>query len=180
MARGEMQGEMAMPEFILDHGDAETAKVFRGLDSFTQGYIEAMFFTDCEHGTVRPDPDEATTHRTWNPEENSSLPGDVSFADLAPATLARIVDDCLAFQERYSSAIDDARELVPGGDGFKYGHEALTEQRLGNLFWYARQGHGVAFTDDGDAPCLKVLQGASKLWRQTDSDLGDDGLIYLS
>lgn len=35
-----------MPEFILDKGTLEAARVFQHLDAFTQGYIEAAFFTE--------------------------------------------------------------------------------------------------------------------------------------
>lgn len=168
-----------MPEFILDYGSPEGARAFRNLDSFTQGYIEAMFFTDCEHGSVR-DPAANRQYRAWDPETDSSLPGDVAFSGLAPETLARIVADCAAFQETNETLLAEASELVPGEAGLKYAREALDDTRLGQLFWYARNGHGVAFTDDGNAPCLEALQRAARHVGQTDSYLGDDGLIYLS
>lgn len=55
-----------MPEFILDHGSPDGAKRYRNQSSFVQGYIEAMFFTEChsdnpelEHATVADLSDEA-------------------------------------------------------------------------------------------------------------------------
>ena len=68
-----------MPEFILNHGSPFAAKQFGELDEFTQGYIEAMFFTNTGSGD-----DEELEHAT--------------VADLAPETLATIVGDCEAFQ----------------------------------------------------------------------------------
>lgn len=169
-----------MPEFILDHGTPEAARAFNKLDSFTQGYVQALFFTDSEPGTVREAEDDFS--RVWNPETDSCLPGDVSFADLAPATLARIIADCERFQTVNAALLDAAKELEPKSPGFRYGHDYLDDERLGQLFWYARNGHGVSFTDDGDADCLKALQNACG-WQtsfgQVDSYLGDDGQIYL-
>lgn len=171
-----------MPEFILDHGNQETAKAFAALDSFTQGYIEAMFFTDTEHNSVREaEPD--SRDRQWNPETDSNLPGDVSFADLAPETLARIIADCQRFQTAHAPLLEQAAELEPGSESFRYARNTLDDRRLGQLFWYARNGHGVAFTDDGNATCLHALQdacGFGTAFSTVDSCVGDDGLIYLS
>jgi hypothetical protein len=172
-----------MPEFILDHGSPDAAKQFRALDSFTQGYIEAMFFTDAEPGTVRPDPDDTSEYVDpciWRPEVHSSLPGDVTFAELAPATLQRVVDDCARFQKEQAMFLRIARDLEPGEEIFRYAKEPLDDRRLGQLFWYARNGHGVAFTDDGSAIALEKLQEAAQASRPVDSYLGDDGLIYLA
>lgn len=173
-----------MPEFILDHGTPDTARAFKALDGFTQGYIEAMFFTDCEHGTFRPDPNESAADigRLWDPEKHSCLPGDVTVADIAPETLARIIADCAAFQQANADLLAEASELVPGSEGLRYGRNVLDGRRLGQLFWYARNGHGISFTDDGNASCLQSLQDACG-WQTSfgtvDSYLGDDDLIHL-
>ncbi len=181
MARGATGRESKMPEFVLDHGSPESARVFRALDSFTQGYIEAMFFTDeeqlCEE-SGREMPSVAFNLETM---ESRFVGGDSpGFGDLAPAALTRIMADCAAFQAANEALLSEAMELVPGEAGFKYGREALNDERLGQLFWYARNGHGVAFTDDGNAPCLEALQRAGQACGGVWSCVGDDGLIYLS
>lgn len=158
-----------MPEFYLDV-DADQARWSR-LDSFTQGYVQALFFTEMEHGTTSDD---------WNPETQSSLPGDVTFADLSQTAYATISADCTAFQEKYATILDMARELVPGDTGLTYAREALDDTRLGQLFWYARNGHGVAFTDDGDADCLKSLQQAAQACSGLYVCYGDDKMVHLS
>lgn len=112
-----------MPEFYLNFND-DAARWHR-LDSFTQGYVQALFFTEMEHGTTSDD---------WNPETQSSLPGDVTFADLSQTAHATIVADCAAFQEKNATLLDMARELVPGDTGLKYAREALDDTRLGQLF----------------------------------------------
>ncbi|WP_027533830.1 hypothetical protein [Bradyrhizobium sp. WSM3983] len=173
-----------MPEFVLDQGSPEAARAFQGLDAFTQGYIECLFFTDeerlCEEGK-RDMPAVVINRATM---ESRFEGGDsFGFADLAPVALASIVADCQRFQAVNRALLDQAAELVPGSTELRYAREALDDRRLGQLFWYARNGHGVAFTDDGNAACLKALQEACG-WRtpfqQTDSYVGDDGLVYLA
>ena len=174
-----------MPEFILDHGTPEAAREFNKMDSFTQGYVQALFFTDEERLCEESEGDHEMPAVAFNMAtmESRFVGGDsVSFADLAPETLSRIIADCAAFQTANAALLDAAKELVPGESGLRYGRVELNDERLGMLFWYARNGHGVAFTDDGDAPCLQALQDACG-WRtpfaQVDTGLGDDGLIYF-
>jgi hypothetical protein len=169
-----------MPEYNLDHGSPESARMFRALDAFTQGYIEAMFFTDAEHGTVRPDADSTLDDpNVWNFEKHSSLPGDVTFAELSPEALVACVSDCVSFQARNAPMLQVATELIPGSARFRYARGALDDRRLGQLFWYARCGYGISFEDDGDAACLFSLQKAAQAAGKVDSHLNDDGLIYL-
>lgn len=155
-----------MPEFILDRGDVVSAKQFAALDSFTQAYIEAMFFTDSEPNTVRPDDDsDYDDCNVWNPEKHSSLPGDVSFADLAPETLARIVADCTKFR-------DDAKIMACIAD---------KDAQSGHDFWLTRNGHGAGFWDgDWPEPDASYLDARSDTFGNVDTYLGDDGLIYLA
>ena len=195
-----------MPEFILDRGSPETAREFAKLDSFTQGYIEAMFFTDeeqlCEE-SGRNMPSVAFDMTTM---ESHFVGGDSpSFADLAPETLARIIADCQRFQTANATLLDEA-----------YGRDYDSEQ-AGRDFWYTRNGHGVGFwdrkalepdsreyealtakmvanRDDNTAwgaACLKRsalketglgerLSKAARAFRGVDSYVGDDGLIYLA
>lgn len=131
-----------MPEFILNSGGivlgtpkpwagggvkADGAWTFTALDSFTQGYIEALFFTESED---------------WLEQLGSELEADMSltrpsfgFRDLAPETLERIIEDCAKFQR-------EARELLTGA----YDRDYSAEQ-AGRDFWYTRNGHGVGFWD---------------------------------
>jgi hypothetical protein len=99
---------------------------WKGLDAFTQGYIEALFFTEMEHGTDR---------ESHNPEVHSSLPGDVTFADLAPEALQSIIADCAAFQRDNEALLSEAY-----GRGYE-------EARAGHDYWLTRNGHGAGFWD---------------------------------
>src|SRR5690242_2574895 len=67
-----------MPKFVLDHGTPDAAEIFAGLDAFTQGYIEAMFFADTGY------------------EENGDLQH-ATVAELAPQFLEEIKRDCATF-----------------------------------------------------------------------------------
>ena len=118
-----------MPEFILDYGSREAARAFKTLDSFTQGYVEAMFFTECEPGT---DSD------SWDHERHSSLPGDATFAELAPETLARIVADCAKFQAHNAVALEEYAAVTGRPD-----------DHAGHDFWLTRNGHGAALAAEG-------------------------------
>jgi hypothetical protein len=165
-----------MPEFILDHGSPEASRAFNALDSFTQGYVTALFFTD-----NAPNAADAATFlaQCESGENEGSFHRDATVADLAPGILARIAQDCTRFQSENTSLLEMAKTLQAGAPGLRYAREALNDERLGQLFWYARNGHGVTFMDDGDAACLRALQEAARKWSQVDTYLGDDGLIYF-
>lgn len=198
-----------MPEFVLDTSgavqcDARTRfepTKWADLPYMVRGYIEALFFTDSEHGSTR----DADGGRAWNPETDSSLPGDVAFADLDGAALARILDDCHAFEAQ-------AADLLELADANGYDSE-----QAGRDFWFTRNGHGVGFWDrealepdseeyerltdemranrDDDTAWGAALakrdalkaeslgERLSKLargFREVDSYLGDDGRVHLS
>ena len=145
-----------MPEFHLDTsgrvdhvhpGNGRTYQVdWPELDTFTQGYIEALFFTDAS------DSDDELYEK--------------GFSDLAPETLAAIIDDCAKFQ---------ALDAWKGADRFP------DDARGGRDFWYTRNGHGCGFWDgDWSEPYATSLTTASKAFRSLDAYLGDDGKVYLS
>jgi hypothetical protein len=76
-----------MPGFILN---GASSPAFKAWDSFTRGYIEALFFANTPE-------DE-----TW------------SFDDLAPETLGKIVSDCAAFQEQNEKILEAACDCDRG------------------------------------------------------------------
>ena len=94
-----------MPEFILDHGTASAARTFNSLDTFTQGYVEAVF---------------------WLLDEEIK---DATFADLAPEALASIKEDCRDFQEANAADLEEIDDHQAGVDFW------LTRNRHGAGFW---------------------------------------------
>jgi len=164
-----------MPEFILDHGTPEASRAFNSLDSFTQGYIEAMFFTEeeslCNDSDDWNMPDVAFDRETM---ESRFVGGNTpSFADLAPAALDRIKADCAAFQEANAALLDS----VYGVTG-KYERNAYDAERAGNDYWYTRNGHGTGFWDRGLGEAGDKLATAAR-YSERNLYRGDDGLLYL-
>lgn len=99
-----------MPQFILDVGSVEGAKAFNALDSFTQGYITAMLWT-----------------------EEEELEGG-SVAEIAPESLVDIVADCLSFQTCNAANLEAYQEA--GHDLEHAGHDFwLTRNGHGVGFW---------------------------------------------
>lgn len=146
-----------MPEFHLDVHDAYPS--WRALDEFTQGYISGLFFTEMEHGT------DSDSH---NHEVHSSLPGDVTFADLAPEALAACIEDCRDFQEANEALLEQACAV----DGYSM-------ERAGTDYWFTRNGHGAGFWDRGLGEVGDKLSDACR-YSTVDVYLGDDGKVYLA
>jgi hypothetical protein len=118
-----------MPEFILDHGSAETAKQFDALDSFTQGYIEALFFTDEEQLCEESGGEMPNVAIDLETMESRFVGGDSpGFGDLAAETLAQIITDCQAFQSRNVQLLTMA---------YSRDYDAA---QAGRDFWYTRNG----------------------------------------
>lgn len=195
-----------MPEFQLDHGSPEAARQFKALDSFTQGYIEAMFFTNEEQLCEESGRDMPAVAINLATMESRFVGGDSpGFGDLAPETLQRIIADCQAFQTGNAALLDLA---------YARNYEA---DQAGRDFWYTRNGHGVGYwdrkelednTDAYEALTAQIvaaghntpawsaalakrkalsakslgarLSAAARTFRGVDSYLGDDGLIYLA
>ena len=149
------------------------------LDAFTQGYIEAAFFTETEPGTTRADrvTTRGTVRKSWAEGEregqHKNIPGDYGFADLAPETLARMIADCAAFQGSETWTLREAAESA--GDG-----PCPDDAQAGRDFWYTRNGHGCGFWDgDWPEPYASELTDAAKAFGEVDAYLGDDGRVYL-
>lgn len=141
-----------MPEFVLDRGDSAFAKVFAGLDSFTQGYVECMFFTDTS-------------------SDSEDLAG-ATFAELAPDTLIQIIQECADFQELAKANLEVACNHPKITN--------YTMARAGHDFWLTRNGHGAGFWDRGLGPVGNRLSDDAKSFGSCDMYRGDDKKIYLS
>jgi hypothetical protein len=86
---------------------------------------------------------------------------------------------CESFYADNRQAIEEALELVPGEDGLRFaGGRYVTLERIGSTLYLASVGHGVTFTDDGNAPCLERLADAARALRRESPYFGDDGRLY--
>jgi hypothetical protein len=87
---------------------------------------------------------------------------------------------CERFMSENAEAIAQALELEPGEEGLEYGRDYIGHDRIGSTFYLTRVGHGVAATDDGNAPCLKSLADAARSFGYMEGAyFGDDGRVYL-
>lgn len=151
-----------MPEFQMPFGDSAEITRFTQLDTFTQAYVEAMFFTDLTEDGCDDDEDSAMLLRS-----------DATFGDLAPETLAAIVQDCAAFQERGDELVELAAANAENPTG-------LDSEHAGRDFWFTRQGHGVGFWDgDWPEPYATQLKELAKSFPTCEPYSGDDGRVYL-
>lgn len=141
-----------MPEFVLDYGTTEAARIYDGLDDFTQGYIEAMFFTDTGDA------------------DNVGLEH-ATFAELHAITLEAIKLDCTRFQTTNAADLDEAVDT-----GRIYGYDL---KAAGRDFWYSRNGCGVGFWDRKLGDIGDKLHKAAEIWRQVSLYRGDDKLIHV-
>jgi hypothetical protein len=147
---------------------------FDSLDAFTQGYIEALFFADCDEPGIMYAGDG----------ENRSEPVEVGFSALANETLEGIMADCVKFQASAAwtslhdafvcGALDPAERALPHNDTEDFATVA------GRDFWYTRQGHGCGFWDgDWREPYASRLTEAAKAFGAVTVYLGDDGKVHL-
>lgn len=142
-----------MAEYELPIGDTAGAQAkWRALDSFTQGYIEAAFFTNANSG------------------DDEDLEG-ASFAEIADSALAEIVADCAKWQADNSGLLDMAYD--------RNGYSAI---QAGRDYWFTRNGHGVGFWDRKPLEHGKLGDALSKACRYRDISpyRGDDKLIYFA
>lgn len=140
--------------FRLDTGGAVQAPETRwgDLDAFTQGYIEALFFTE-EESLRFPDTGPGLGGRM--------LDGRIGFSDLSPETLAAIIADCAAFQDTNGATLAEA-----------YGRDYEAEQ-AGRDFWFTRNGHGVGYWDrDALEPDSAEYESAVQAMRDARDDNG--------
>lgn len=142
-----------MPEFVLDHGSEEAAAKLKRLDPFTQGYVEAMFFT-----STGSEDDESLQHAT--------------VAELSEKAWNEIRWNCRDFQNLNDVLLACA-----------YNHPKYNSNAAGRDFWLTRNGHGAGFWNRGldlTGQLLTERCGPKSPFPETDLYRGDDGLLYLS
>jgi hypothetical protein len=172
-----------MPKFILDtQGRVQIHNApfvgatiaFDNLDGFTQGYIEALFFTnEAPQVTTRQFKTKGHQRKMEEGTADGCLPCDVGFDDLAPETLDLIIRDCKCFQELHGAALSEA-----------YNHESgYDDSQAGRDLWFTRCGHGVGFWDRGLGAIgdkLAKLCGYGTEFSNLDVCFGDDDKVYVS
>lgn len=186
-----------MPQFVLDTADTVDMRsvpnadclpkakriipgssmlwTFDDLDAFTQGYVEALFFTESEPGTTRADrmTTRGTVRKSWERDategRHKDMPGDYGFSDMAPEALAEAIEDCATFQREAAALLSEA---------YDRDYDAA---QAGRDYWFTRNGHGVGYWDREALAAEGLGDRLSDTCRHSSVDayIGDDGKVYL-
>jgi hypothetical protein len=162
---------------LFDQTTRHALKTWADLDAFTQGYIEALFFTEGDELTTAKRERETGAPEPEDESDESRAafralytPG---FSDLAPEALARIVADCAAFKASDAWTLAEAAESA--------GDPIPDDTQAGRDFWYTRNGHGCGFWGgDWPEPYATRLTEAAEACGPVDAYLGDDGRVHLT
>ena len=156
------------------------------LDPFTRAYIESALWSStvepyqecssCGKGAIMCQYDTDGDWPEWSlcsmcggdPQGNSSEPPadqNYTWEDFAPATQARFIADCEAFQTQAESLLGAAEH---------------TRKNAGHDFWLTRNGHGAGFWDgDWPEPQAEQLTELSKTFGTCYLYVGGDGKLYV-
>lgn len=108
-----------MSQFQLnDNTETGPEQSPHGIDSFTEGYVEAFMFTNADSGDDRE-------HRA----------NDLGTRRITKKSWQSIIADCAAFQAHAKPLLDLAYQ------------RSYDEEQAGRDFWFTRQGHGVGYWD---------------------------------
>lgn len=125
-----------MPELNMDTSGAVHVE-WCDLDSFTQGYIEAAFFTSIDNHFNRDNWESAfCQYQLSEGATDGTIPIDAGFSDIDPESLGAIIRDCRVFQQLYSELLSLA-----------YERDDYDATQAGRDYWYTRNGHGVGYWD---------------------------------
>ena len=141
-----------MPKFQLQYGSPEAQQRFNALDAFTQGYIEAMFFTA---------------------DEELNEP---RFEELSESAMTILITDCLTFQERAGRSL--ATAYAAGYEPEQAGRDFwFTRNGHGVGFW--SRDLLTDLTPQEPMVISDHLTEEADRFGECDLYLGDDGELYL-
>lgn len=111
-----------MPQFCINLPDKDSHPYWQ-LDEFARGYVESMFFTNCDTGDERED-----------------LANELGVGRLTRESVANIRADCSAFLGHTMPDGCCVRQWLDRAPEYDDGQAGID-------FWLTRQGHGVSFED---------------------------------
>lgn len=109
-----------MPQFQLNK-PSRNRKAYDNLSEFAKGYIEAMFFTNCDSG-----------------DDNEHLANELGVERLTNASIVAIKRDCDKFLNMIMPDGCFVRQWLDRVDDY-------SDEQVGHDLWFTRQGHGVGF-----------------------------------
>lgn len=145
-----------MPQFEMPFDGPDDWAAFCKLDSFTQGYVEAIFWLEAADG---------------NDCEGCTL------ADLAPDSLEKIIAECRDFQ---ASLPKDSHGRTYLDLAYDYAPNGYDEHQAGVDFWLTRNGHGAGFWDHGLGEIGDRLSAAAKACGVQYVYKGDDEKMHVA
>lgn len=124
-----------MPEFIADTDGTVCNLQWGDLADFTQGYLEAMLFTNTSCIPMTEWHTEESREQVREGQADGDLPNDAGFGDLFPKSFEATQMDCIAFEHK-------AHDLLM--QAYAQGYD---RKQAGRDFWFTRNRHGVGFLD---------------------------------
>lgn len=99
----------------------------------------------------------------WSSTDDNGEPLDTSFGaeDIAPDTLAKMIEDCRRFQIRCESLLLD-----------------IDDEQAGHDFWLTRNRHGAGFWDRGLGRIGEWLTSNAHAFGEVFLYIGKDGKIH--
>ena len=126
------------------------------MNEFQAGYIEAALFSSTDES-----------------DDTGGIPLDENYGpdDIAPDTLAKMMEDCNAFIENASPELAECNEHFP---------DKLDDRTAGFNFWITRNNHGAGFWDLGLGELGDALTAKADGFGEFNLYIGDDNLIHGS
>jgi len=133
-----------------------------GVDSFTEGYIEAAIWSSTDES-----------------DDSGGRPLDENYGpeDLSPEALTKMADDCRRFQSENREDLESYASLL--GHGPDWSGDEMWSAQAGHDFWLTRNGHGAGFWDRDVGEVGERLSRAAQLFGEQYLYVGDDGKLYV-
>lgn len=152
-----------MPEFLINANDAiVSGHPYAELNEFARGYVEAMFFTNCDSG-----------------DDNEFRANELGVDALTDDSVSSIRAMCAKFENDMRHILERAYEWSDG---------AYDVAAAGRDFWFTAQGHGVGYWDRAELDHTCNMQGETlrdvltreaKSYGEQYPEIGDDDRIYF-
>lgn len=120
-----------MPEFVLNTEGAGAP--WLSLDAFTQGFIEAAFFSDSSCYSSAEFFTPEAQGRVHEGQADGSVPNDAGPAEIDRDSFVLIKNFCDEFQQRAAAVLAEAYE------------SDYDETQAGRDLYFTRAGHGVGY-----------------------------------
>lgn len=121
-----------MPQF---HMPVSNIADCNQLDAFTQGFIEATFFSETSSYNMAEWFEPETQRAIAEGQSDGNIPGDCKSSHIHPDSLKEIAEFCAKFQAKAAGLLSQA-----------YARD-YDEAQAGRDFYFTHCGHGVGFWD---------------------------------